>query len=227
MKKLNPQCAKCPYSVRNRLCRTKDGKSPPFCPTENKTGLIEECLEEYKKPDVFEFAKQASVQEGAGYGNKESGYDRVKPVVPRILEIIQFALRMKYTRLGLAFCVALRKEAKIVEKLFSSKGFDMVSVICKVGQAPKEIIGIREEEKVAPETFETMCNPVLQALILNNEKTEFNVLLGLCVGHDSLFFKYAEAPCTVLAVKDRVLCHNPLGAIYNIDSYYRYLKASD
>ena len=58
----------------------------------------------------------------------------------------------------------------------------------------------------------------------SKEKTDFNILLGLCVGHDSLFFKYAEAPCTVLAVKDRVFGHNPLAAIYNIDSYYRYLK---
>ena len=50
------------------------------------------------------------------------------------------------------------------------------------------------------------------------------MLLGLCVGHDSLFLKAANAPCTVLAVKDRVTGHNPLAAIYNIDSYYRALK---
>jgi uncharacterized metal-binding protein len=69
-----------------------------------------------------------------------------------------------------------------------------------------------------------MCNPVLQAMILNDEKTQFNILLGLCVGHDSLFFKYAQAPCTVLAVKDRLLGHNPLAAVYTLDSYYRALK---
>ena len=69
-----------------------------------------------------------------------------------------------------------------------------------------------------------MCNPVLQAMILNREGTDFNVILGLCVGHDSLFLKYSEALCTVLAVKDRVLGHNPLAAVYNLDSYYRSLK---
>lgn len=62
-----------------------------------------------------------------------------------------------------------------------------------------------------------MCNPVLQAMTLNKEKSDFNVLLGLCVGHDSLFSKYAQAPCTVLAVKDRVLGHNPLASIYSVD----------
>jgi len=46
----------------------------------------------------------------------------------------------------------------------------------------------------------------------------------LCVGHDSLFFKHAEAPTTVLAVKDRVTGHNPLAAIYLSDSYYRKIK---
>ena len=56
---------------------------------------------------------------------------------------------------------------------------------------------------------------------MNQARTEFNVLLGLCVGHDSLFFKFAEAPTTVLAVKDRVTGHNPLAAIYLHETYYR------
>ena len=108
--------------------------------------------------------------------------------------------------------------------LLSDRGFVLISAICKVGRVPKEQIGIRDEQKISVGNFEAMCNPISQASILNEEKTDFNILLGLCVGHDSLFLKYAEAPCTVLAVKDRVFGHNPLAAIYNIDSYYRYLK---
>ena len=50
--------------------------------------------------------------------------------------------------------------------------------------------------------------------------TQLNILLGLCVGHDSLFIKYSEAPVTVFAVKDRVLGHNPIAAIYTANSYY-------
>jgi len=69
-----------------------------------------------------------------------------------------------------------------------------------------------------------MCNPIFQARLLNRQKCHFNILLGLCVGHDSMFFKYAEAPTTVLAVKDRVTGHNPLAAIYTLDSYYRKIK---
>jgi uncharacterized metal-binding protein len=131
---------------------------------------------------------------------------------------------MKYKRIGLVFCSGLRKEAKIVEKILASSGFEMVSVICKAGRTPKEEIGVRDDQKIASGCFESMCNPIMQALVVNDGKTEFNVLMGLCVGHDSLFLKYAEAPCTILAAKDRVLGHNPLAAIYNIDSYYRSLK---
>jgi hypothetical protein len=68
------------------------------------------------------------------------------------------------------------------------------------------------------------CPTLVQAKLLNQEKTQFNILLGLCVGHDSLFFKYGAAPTTVLAVKDRVTGHNPLAAIYLSDSYYRKIK---
>ena len=71
--------------------------------------------------------------------------------------------------------------------------------------------------------MDTMCNPILQALIVNDARTQLNVLLGLCVGHDSLFLRYAKAPATVLAVKDRVTGHNPLAAIYTSGSYYAWL----
>ena len=131
---------------------------------------------------------------------------------------------MEFRRLGLVFCRGLYKESKVVEKVLSAKGFEVVSVICKTGCVPKERIGVRDEEKIRIGLFEPMCNPIMQALVLNDANTEFNVLMGLCVGHDSLFLKYAEALCTVFAVKDRLLGHNPLAAVYNIDSYYRSLK---
>jgi len=82
-------------------------------------------------------------------------------------------------------------------------------------------VGVQDEDKIFQGTDEAMCNPVFQAKLLNHEKSEFNILLGLCVGHDSLFFQYSQAPVTVLAVKDRVTGHNPLSVIYLADSFYR------
>lgn len=224
MKDILPSCGTCSIKKSERLCMKEEGKSPEGCPTKTKQALIEKSLKEYENPKVMEFARQSSIQEGEGYGQRELGYAHVKPIKPRILETIEFARKMKYKRLGLVFCIGLLKEAKVVEKFFSANNFEIISVSCKAGRIPKEIIGVRDDQKISIGHFESMCNPILQALILNDEKTEFNVIMGLCVGHDSLVLKYAEAPCTVLAAKDRLLGHNPLAAVYNIDSYYRYLK---
>lgn len=217
-------CARCPYKSSERLCRTEDGKAPSFCPTRDKADVLSACLPEYDRPEIHEFARQAALQEADGYGNRDLGYARLRPIKTRIEEIIEFSQKMNYKRLGLAFCAGLANEAKAVEHLFSDHGFEMVSALCKAGRVPKERIGVTEDQKLDPSQFESMCNPIFQAYLLNDGKTEFNILLGLCVGHDSLFLKYADAPCTVLAVKDRMLCHNPLAAVYTMDSYYRGLK---
>ena len=217
-------CARCPFDTNRRICQKEDGKSPPFCPTENYQEVIASALEEFNKPEILEFARQASIQEGEGYANRELGYEKVKPIKPRILETIEFAKRMRYARLGLVFCMGLVKEAKVVENLLVNEGFEVVSALCKIGREPKETLGVTDDQKIRIGCFESMCNPIAQAFVLNSENTEFNIVMGLCVGHDSLFLKYAEAPCTVLAAKDRLLGHNPLAAIYTIDSYYRSLK---
>ena len=219
------QCAVCPYEWQERVCRKEHGKAPDNCPSLRQRDLVSRAMGEFRSSDILEFARQASVQEAEGYGDRHLGYDSVRPIKPRILEIIEFSKRMKYRRLSLAFCVGLRREAKTVHEIFERHGFDMISVVCKVGSVPKNMLGLSEDQKIVPHTFESMCNPVLQALIANHYESEFNVLLGLCVGHDSLFFRYAKAPCTVLAVKDRLLGHNPLAAVYTVDGYYRSLKS--
>ncbi|RLB68113.1 MAG: metal-binding protein [Deltaproteobacteria bacterium] len=217
-------CARCPFAIAERLCRTPNGKAPAFCPTRDLSQLTQASLKIYKQDKYAEFARQASIQEADGYADKDLGYARVRPAKTRIEEIAEFANKMNFRRLGLAFCVGLRREAKIVADIYSDKGFEVVSVICKTGCSDKNLIGLNDEQKIVPNEPEAMCNPAVQALVLNNAETDFNILLGLCVGHDSIFLKEADAPCTVLAVKDRVLGHNPLAAVYNIDSYYRSLK---
>ena len=96
----------------------------------------------------------------------------------------------------------------------------MYGVGCKNGEVPKTEVGIPERYE---EVGVHMCYPILQAQMLNKEKTDINIVMGLCVGHDSLFFKYAEAPSTTLVVKDRVLGNNPVAALYTLDSYYKKL----
>ena len=218
--KNRPSCASCEVDVLNRICFNEKGHGSKGCPTITRKSVFEEASREYEIPDIKEFARQASIQEGECYANRHEGMQAIHPTKPRIVEVCEFAQKMGYQRLGLAFCLGLMNEAAILEKVLKNHGFEVVSVMCKAGKATKDGIGIRDEEKVFPSTNETMCNPIFQAKLLNHEKTEFNILLGLCVGHDSLFFKYSEALCTVLAVKDRVTGHNPLAALYLCHSYY-------
>jgi uncharacterized metal-binding protein len=224
--KLHSACASCFIETYNRICMNEKGKGSPACPTLLKKDVCDDANKEYKDPVVLEFARQASIQEAECYANRHERPYILQPTKTRIVEICEFAQRMAYKRLGLAFCAGLVKEAGVVVNILERWHFEVVSVLCKAGATPKESIGITDEEKVMQGTNEAMCNPIYQAKLLNHEKTEFNILMGLCVGHDSLFFKFAQAPTTVLAVKDRVTGHNPLAAIYLSDSYYRKVKHS-
>jgi len=216
------ECAKCPKVVCNSQ---QFDQGPPNCPTKTKSEVIKKVVAEYDKPEVREFARQASIQEFECYMHLPEGKT---PRNPRVEEIAQFAKKMGYKKLGIAFCDGLRNEAKTLTKILENRGFDVVSVCCKAGALPKETIGISEEQKInGPGSFETMCSPITQAEILNSEETDFNIVVGLCVGHDSLFFKYSHAPTTVLIAKDRVFGHNPAAALYLSGSYYRKLLRKD
>jgi uncharacterized metal-binding protein len=142
----------------------------------------------------------------------------------RIQEIMDFARRIGATRLGIAHCVGLMEEAKVAREIFLGNGFEVDAICCKVGSIEKEKLGLKDAEKVHPGRFEALCNPVAQAALLAKAGTQLNVVIGLCVGHDSLFFTHSRAPVTVLVAKDRVLGHNPVAALYTSHSYYRRLK---
>ncbi|MBW1801411.1 MAG: DUF1847 domain-containing protein [Deltaproteobacteria bacterium] len=218
-----PRCADC--TLENTICSQEDGKGPAYCPTLYMEDVVKASLEEYKNPAIKAFAKNATIQEGECYVNKERDDPNIRYAIkPRIQETIEFAHKMGYRRLGVAFCVGLKHEAKIVSDIFKAQGFEVASVMCKTGRTSKEFLEIKEAQKVSPGGFESMCSPITQAKILNAAKTEFNILLGLCVGHDSLMMRYSDALCTVLVAKDRVTGHNPLAAIQLHRSYYRKLK---
>jgi len=200
------------------------GSGHKGCPTLTHKDLLAQANREYENPKTGLFARQASIQESSCYANRHERPYVMQPTKSRIAEICEFANRMSYKRLGLVFCVGLSSEASIVENILKKNGFDVVSVCCKAGRTSKDLIGIEDQDKIFQGTDEAMCNPVFQAMAVNEEKTDFNILLGLCVGHDSLFFRYAEAYTTVLAVKDRVTGHNPLAAVYLHNSYYKKLQ---
>jgi uncharacterized metal-binding protein len=163
-------------------------------------------------PSLQRMALESARTEAAGYCRST-----------RVEEIMDFARRMGWTRLGIAHCVGLMQEAKAARDIFVAGGFAVSTVCCKAGSIDKERVGIRDDEKVRPGQYEAMCSPVGQAALLHKAGTQFNVVIGLCVGHDSLFFMHSKAPATVLVAKDRVLGHNPVAALYTSHSYYRRL----
>lgn len=220
-KKAGVSCAGCDLDKTGRICVAADGKPSKGCPTVSHPDLLEKANRELAEPSVAEFARQASIQEAACYANRDQQPYVMQPTKTRIQEICEFARRLGCKRLGLAFCLGLAEEARAVAEVLAEQGFEVVSAVCKAGRTPKSELGLEAEDTIALDDTEAMCNPIYQAMLLNESNAELNVLLGLCVGHDSLFFKYAQAPTTVLAVKDRVTGHNPLAPIYLRRSYYR------
>ena len=142
----------------------------------------------------------------------------------RVEETLEYARLRGYKKLGLAFCVGLGQEAELFTNLLINEGFEVVSVCCMTGGLSAEDVDLPEEDKIMPEVRQPMCNPIGQAAVLDGEGSELNILLGLCVGDDTLFIKHSQAPVTVLAVKDRVLAHNPLGALYTSKHIYTRLN---
>ena len=190
-------CALCDIHACNK---GELNKAPRNCPSLDEK--IEGLNEIYKEIENFKIAKASALVVSEGYCEKT-----------RIEEIMDFANRCEFTNLGIAFCIGLSYEANILSKVLKHNGFTVNSIICKNGAISKDIFDIKSNVP--------MCNPIGQAAFLNEARTDLNILLGLCVGHDSLIIKYSEAPITVFAVKDRVLAHNPLGAIYQAESYYK------
>ena len=198
-------CAQCVVHA----CREADPERlPKNCPM-HRTELMQEAFAQYGAEENRRFYITASELEALGYCQW-----------PRIKETIEFCKLMGYQKVGMAFCWGLRNEAKVVDRLFRRAGIQLVSVICKTGGIDKSKCGIPEEHTLRPGQHESMCNPIAQAKLLNEQETEFNIALGLCVGHDSLFYKYSQALVTTLIAKDRVLAHNPAGALYCADGYF-------
>lgn len=227
-KELGVTCAKCVKRVCQPAIKANElpsiDEALPSFPVRWFPELIDKAVVEYDKPEIREFARLASVQEFECYESTEEG---LRPRFPRIEELIQFANKCDYHKLGIAFCLGLWNEARMLSDILENKGFEVISVCCKVGAVAKERIGIKPEQKIAgSEHWESMCSPIVQAEVINIEEVDLAVMLGLCIGHDTLVIKYCRVPMAVLAVKDRVTGHNPLAALYLSTSvYYGRLSA--
>ncbi len=193
-------------------CHRHDRVYPTFCPTRAL-----DPTERAELVDLYGGESRDAVIARASAAVEGQYYCKIN----RVEETIAFARRIGAGRIGVATCLGLIEETKVLVDILRLAGFETRTAICKTGSIEKGEIGIAENLKVASGGFEACCNPVFQARLLNREKTDLNVTMGLCVGHDSLFFRHSEAPATALVVKDRVLGHNPVAALHTVKTYSR------
>lgn len=219
-----PQCAKCPgaYCRNVSLEDINEDLLPEYCPMKTRKETINSTVEEYSRDDVKRIYVPATITEKEAYETVRGVRMAVRP---RIKELIEFGKLIHAQKIGIAFCAGMRDEAARVANILEKSGFLVASVLCKCGGADKTKLGVEKEYKIGdPLKFEAGCNPLLQAELLNDAETDFNVIVGLCLGHDMLFTMYSNAPVTTLIVKDRLLGHNPLVALYS--SYHKSIVAS-
>lgn len=200
----NPTCVDC--GTQN--CKFKNRTYPEFCLTTHlEDSDMEWALERYEEGRNKEIMIASAEVEYEGYCQWT-----------RVQEIMEFARKINARKIGIANCIGLINEARIFARILRANGFEAYSVICKVTGKPKSSVGI---PAVCESIGAAMCNPILQARLLNNAQTDLNVVIGLCVGHDSLFYKYSDAYVTTLVTKDRVTGNNPAAALYTAQSYYK------
>jgi uncharacterized metal-binding protein len=211
-----PQCVKC----IDRKCSSKDWdikQLPEFCPMKYKEDIIRSAMQNYEKPEEKRLLVNSTLTEQKAY---QLIRGRVIAVRPRILELIKLTKMMNWGKMGVAFCTGLRNEASRIVEILEDADLTVYSVCCKCGGFDKTTWGIRGEDKIIalegnPDAFEAGCNPIVQAEVFNSEKTDLNIIVGLCIGHDIQFANYSKAPVTTIIVKDRVTGHNPFASLYS------------
>jgi len=198
----------CSYCPRKKCFSGDISQAPAFCPSIRHTDLLAEAKKKLQEETNCKMARDVA-RTWKEYGK-----------LTRVEETIQYARNRGYKKLGIAFCIGLSEEAEKLTNLLFNEKFEVISVCCMCGAMSSDDVNLPDEDKIMPGYRQPMCNPIGQAAILEAEGVDLHILLGLCVGDDTLFIKHAKAPVTVFAVKDRVLAHNPLGALYTSKHIY-------
>lgn len=171
-------------------CEQRDAAHPKFCPT-NSFALSENPLLEQQISDEQNRRIIDAAAYSAHVGHREK--------LDHLQETILFAHKFGARKVGIAACISLAAEARFTAEVLRNEGFQVVGAICKVGCITFGELDVPCDER-GPEAV--LCNPLYQAQLLNEQGTDLNIVIGLCAGHDALFFKHADAPCTVLTAKD-------------------------
>ena len=91
----------------------------------------------------------------------------------RLWETMEFCRRMNYRKIGVAFCREWCEETKILVRVLHRYGFHVVTAMCQ-------------------------SDGLLQAAMLNEQETDFNLAVGLCMNRNAPFYKYSRAMVTTI-----------------------------
>ncbi len=213
MKELHIQCA---YCAKKSCIQGDMSNALEFCPSKLKPEILQDARETLlSQPETKQMSQDVS-RTWKNIANKN-----------RIELTMEYARIRGYKRLGLAFCIGLMNEARLLSNALINEGFEVISACCMCGALCSDDAGLPEEDKIVSGRRQPLCNPIGQAALLDEGGSELNILLGLCVGDDVLFIKYSKAPVTVIAVKDYALAHNPLGALYTSGGFFSRINTEN
>ena len=194
-------------SCRVTACEHLDKTAPDFCVQSSITKeMHDEVLRLYNEPENHLIMESAAIVSAETINST------------RVQDTIKFASCMGASLVGIATCTAMLRETGILAGLLRKAGFEVRAVGCKLESNKKADLSID-----APSMSEDsiICNPIMQAMLLNDAKTDLNILMGICIGHDALFCKYSNAPAVTLVAKDFLTVHNPCSVLYSADSVYK------
>ena len=174
-------------------------RMPSNCPTRTQAGLAHDAAP-YLEPERHALMVAADA----------TPFTEERQLRSRVEELVVFARARGVTKIGVAFCVSLIREAQRLGEILADEGFLPELVCCRVGAIDYGEVNLR---KANPEKFAAVCNPVAQARLLNQAGAGLVAQVGLCIGHDLILQEECEAPVTTLVVKDRTLDHHPVKAL--------------
>ena len=155
-------------------CKPKTCKASQSCGSESF--ISNDIIEEYKIPKNQKIAQSAAkLVDGMKAGNYS-----------RISEMIEFIKDMQYKNVGFAYCFGMENEVRAIKTIFKDNGIKVSAISCSIG-------GINQDDVNDTSCIHKVsCNPLGQAHQLNSEKTDFAIIIGICLGHDILLQRKLE-----------------------------------
>jgi uncharacterized metal-binding protein len=204
-------------------------KPPPYCPANAQKEAGDKAIAKYAG-ETHRFARSTTLVENSCYLMHDDG-SAVLPMVtlhPRAEELIILAHVHGCKKLGIAFDIDLQDIAKLYTEILEKNGFKVVSVCSKAAAMTADEIGITGKKAGSKTDGKgTINNGVVMAELLNSEKTDMNILIGLGVGQDSLFYKYAKAFSVPLMIRDRVYGGATMESIYQSFNSWGFRNYTD